>query len=162
MSPPTPETRPFPPPEPILKPDGTPDDVAFVLLYLQVRDAPCPVCGYNLHALTEPRCPECGHAVRLRVAPRIPHMRAWLTLAMTTAASAGLGVLFAMIHTSSRFERGPASWARLYFYLSMPLLAVLLLARRRFTRQPPWLQWLIALPLAFLALVSLVTAIVML
>ena len=20
----------------------------------------CPVCGYNLHALTEPRCPECG------------------------------------------------------------------------------------------------------
>jgi len=20
----------------------------------------CTICGYNLHALTEPRCPECG------------------------------------------------------------------------------------------------------
>jgi hypothetical protein len=89
-------------------------------------------------------------------------MRAWLTLATTTAASAGLGVLFSMIHTSSRFQRGPALWAERYFYLSIPLLAIVLLARRPFTRWPPWLQWLIALPLALLCLVSLVTAIVML
>jgi hypothetical protein len=162
VTPPTPDPRPPAPPEPILTADGTPDDLAFLFLYLQAHDAPCPVCGYNLHALTEPRCPECGHAVRLRVAAKVPHLRAWLTLATTTAASAGLGILFSMIHTSSRFARGPAFWAERYFYLSIPLLAAVLLARRPFTRRPPWLQWLVALPLAFLALASLVTAIVML
>jgi hypothetical protein len=89
-------------------------------------------------------------------------MRAWLTMAMTTAASAGVGVLFTMIHAPGRFERGPAHWARAYFYLSIPLLAVLLLARRPITRRPPWAQWCLALPLALLALLALVVAVVML
>jgi hypothetical protein len=26
------------------------------------RDIPCPLCGYNLRGLIEPRCPECGYA----------------------------------------------------------------------------------------------------
>jgi DNA-directed RNA polymerase subunit RPC12/RpoP len=25
-------------------------------------DVACPLCGYDLRALTEPRCPECGYA----------------------------------------------------------------------------------------------------
>jgi hypothetical protein len=25
------------------------------------RDVPCPLCGYNLRGLAEPRCPECGY-----------------------------------------------------------------------------------------------------
>jgi hypothetical protein len=27
----------------------------------QVEEITCPLCGYNLRGLTEPRCPECGH-----------------------------------------------------------------------------------------------------
>src|SRR5687768_524801 len=26
------------------------------------KDVHCPLCGYNLSGLTEPRCPECGYA----------------------------------------------------------------------------------------------------
>jgi hypothetical protein len=29
-------------------------------------DVTCPLCGYNLRGLTEPRCPECGHAFKWR------------------------------------------------------------------------------------------------
>jgi hypothetical protein len=88
-------------------------------------------------------------------------MRAWLTLAMPTAASAGLGLLFSLIHLPSRFERGPAFWAKAYFFLAIPLLAVILLVRRRFTRWHRWIQWSIAVPLALLSLVALVVALVM-
>ena len=27
----------------------------------QVEEICCPLCGYNLRGLSEPRCPECGH-----------------------------------------------------------------------------------------------------
>jgi hypothetical protein len=161
VTPTTPEPRPPDPPAFVLTPAGLPNEDAFLLRYLQVHDAPCPVCGYNLRFLTEPRCPECGHAVRLRVAPKIPPMRAWLTLAMSTAASAGLGVLFTLIHPPSRFESGPAFWAEAYFYACIPLLAVILFVRRPITRLRSWVQWSIALPLAFLSLVALVVAIAM-
>jgi hypothetical protein len=89
-------------------------------------------------------------------------MRAWLTLAATTAASAGIGLLFTLIHTPGRFESGPAFCARAYFFLSIPLLAVTLLARRPFTRWAAAVQWAIALPLAVLSLLALVIVIVML
>ena len=40
------------------------------------QDIPCPLCGYNLRGLTEPRCPECGYRFAwpdLLDPARLPH-----------------------------------------------------------------------------------------
>ena len=33
--------------------------------FLAANEASCPVCGYNLHAVTSGTCPECGHRPEL-------------------------------------------------------------------------------------------------
>ena len=45
-------------PESAELPVGLPHD------WVQRRDLPCPVCGYNLRMLHTPRCPECGGVFR--------------------------------------------------------------------------------------------------
>lgn len=42
-------------------------DTDRLLEFLRDRDAPCPVCGYNLRNLTAATCPECQHALELTV-----------------------------------------------------------------------------------------------
>ena len=138
------------------------DETALLLEYLQSTDAACPACGYNLRALTTPRCPECGLAIRLSVAPVTPHMRAWLAMTATTAMTAGIGLLFTLINESARFAAPPASLARAYFFAAIPIVVVLVIARRPITRLPAPLQRSIATVLAALSLSALLTAIVML
>lgn len=46
------------------------DETSLLLEFLQERDAPCPLCGYNLRNLTLPRCPECRHDLALAVGIR--------------------------------------------------------------------------------------------
>ncbi len=54
-------------------------DRALLLQFLQRTHAPCPVCKYDLHALTKPACPECGNELKLQVgAVRQPI--AWLLI----------------------------------------------------------------------------------
>ena len=142
--------------------ETVPSEDAFLLRYLETHDAPCPGCGYNLHALTAPRCPECGRAVRIKVVRRDPGAHAWIVMTAATAASAGTGLLFTLIHPPHRFERPPGSWAAAYLYAAMPITALLVLARRRITALPTWLQALAAAVFALLWLVSLMVAIVML
>lgn len=43
----------------------SPDDL--LLRFLADREAPCPVCRYNLRSITVPRCPECGVPLQLQV-----------------------------------------------------------------------------------------------
>jgi hypothetical protein len=38
-----------------------------LLEFIREHDAACPVCGYNLKALTRPICPECGQELVLAV-----------------------------------------------------------------------------------------------
>src|SRR3982750_4121820 len=38
-----------------------------LLDFLREHEAPCPLCGYNLKALTRPICPECGQELMLAV-----------------------------------------------------------------------------------------------
>lgn len=40
--------------------------------FLAEVDVPCPVCGYSLRSLPEPRCPECGTELRLYIHPHVP------------------------------------------------------------------------------------------
>lgn len=42
--------------------------------YLADRDAPCPVCGYNMRGLATSTCPECGRRIELRLRRRRPSL----------------------------------------------------------------------------------------
>src|SRR5215208_5792469 len=73
-------------------PDQTADQAA-LLEFLRDRDVACPLCHYNLRALTSPRCPECGRELRLSVGLLEPRQGAWLTAQIAVSAAAGIGVL---------------------------------------------------------------------
>lgn len=52
--------------------------------FLASRHAPCPTCGFDLHALTASACPECGAEIELEIRRRdFPGRRA--TLVMVSA-----------------------------------------------------------------------------
>ena len=57
-------------------------DVIRLVEFLATRDAPCPLCGYNLHGLTRDICPECGRQLQLSVGLTDPFLRAWVILAV--------------------------------------------------------------------------------
>jgi hypothetical protein len=111
-------------------------DEAFLIRYLaDCHDEHCPLCGYNLRALTSARCPECGEALRLGVGLSQPHLRGWLALALPLIASAGIGVFFFVLWVG----RGQLPSERRYPYLRVALayfwmmipLAVIVVWRRR-------------------------------
>ena len=64
--------------------------------FLQDRDTPCPLCGYNLRNLTDNVCPECRHELRLTVGVTTPRFL-WFLLAMTPCTFAGIAVALTVI-----------------------------------------------------------------
>jgi hypothetical protein len=150
-SPPPPPAAPPPRPAAALgPPTPSESDDAFLLRYLEAHEAPCPSCGYNLHALTQPRCPECGQSVRFKVGLRVPPMRAWVVMATATCASAGLGIIFAALGTRGRGRSDPTI-AILFFYAAIPLATAVLLGRRRINRWDPRMQRAVATALSAMA-----------
>ena len=73
-----------------------PDDVARLLEFLHGRDAPCPLCGYNLRDLTRPECPECHHELLLTVGITRPNFL-WFLLAVIPCAFAGIAASLLLI-----------------------------------------------------------------
>lgn len=74
---------------------------ALLLDFLRDReehDAPpdCPVCGYNLRALTKPVCPECGHDLILTVGAT-KHPIGWLLAALAPGFFSGIAAFFLSI-----------------------------------------------------------------
>src|ERR1700678_2777121 len=78
----------------ILSPTTTPSDDAALVDWLSIRDAPCPLCGYNLRGLASPRCPECGHSLGLSVSLVEPFLKAWVALVGSACAGGGVGLVF--------------------------------------------------------------------
>jgi 4-amino-4-deoxy-L-arabinose transferase-like glycosyltransferase len=72
------------------------NDEQLLINYLADRDAPCPVCGYNLRGLQRADCPECGHHLVLGVgftrdgAITHPFAVAPLVIGLGTSALAGV------------------------------------------------------------------------
>jgi len=132
-----------------------------LLHYLGDRDVPCPVCGYNLRALTLPRCPECGREVTLGVRLVEPYLQSsWIAMSAAILASAGLGLFIAGIALVTGEwppARGPLTQAAVvYFILAIPLGGLVLIMRRRLLKLPPIVQWLLATVAVLVSLAAFV------
>ncbi len=84
--------RPEPPRERYVPPvmaDTKEGDTVRLVEFLQDRDAPCPLCGYNLRNLTGDVCPECGQKLLLTVG--VHHMRfGWFLATVTPSLFSGI------------------------------------------------------------------------
>ena len=125
------------------------------------NDAPvCPVCGYNLKALTRPVCPECRHDLVLTVG--VARLRlAWLLVAMVPAFFCGIAACFIAIPTTAVFfEDGEIVWplvGAVLFGWSSGLFAIMLAVKhRRFIAQPRTRQKWTAVIIWFIHFAALV------
>ena len=67
-----------------------------LLEFLRQYESPCPVCGYNLKALTRPVCPECGQELKLAVgATRLRF--GWLFAAVAPGFFSGIAAIFVLV-----------------------------------------------------------------
>lgn len=71
-------------------------DTGRLVDFLQDRDTPCPLCGYNLRNLTDNVCPECRHELLLTVGVTTPRFL-WFLLAMTPCTFAVIAVALTVI-----------------------------------------------------------------
>src|SRR5262245_37722664 len=65
--------------------------------WLVGRDAKCPVCGYNLRGLFEPRCPECGAGIELAVASPDSKFGWWVVAQVFLAMAMGFDAVVALL-----------------------------------------------------------------
>ncbi len=139
---------------------------------LDAHHLPCPVCGYDLHRLTQPRCTECGNLLRLKVILANPPLRwVWLTGLVAACLNAGCGLIMLLItllslHARRSIPVDPRSdllprglfFTFLYaFELAMilsPLAA--LVGRRIFQSWTLWIQIPIVVLIAALGLIALI------
>lgn len=138
-------------------PNAPPRDRFELAAFLAGRDAPCPVCGYNLRGLLQEHCPECGRHLVLAVGTTEPKLGAFILGLVGLAASWGfcaLLLLFAVIMT--RRGGGPNFWELLPLLSGaiVPGAALLLWVSRRrvLGRQSDEVRWWVALGVAGLGL----------
>lgn len=116
------------------------DEDALLLAHVRNRDVACPLCEYNLRALTSTRCPECGHRLQLRVALVDPYMRDWIATLIPLCGSGGIGIVFAIALVIFGPPRGSdavlAIMSMVWFIGSIPLAVVVMLLRRGFMSMP--------------------------
>jgi len=125
--------------------DARADETA-LLDFLRDRDVACPLCHYNLRALTSPRCPECGRELRLTIGLVEPRQGAWLTGQIALTAAAGIGVMIIVVSTFSGWPEGGdhpllLNFAFILHITMIPLAAAWLIGRRRYMRMPRKVQW---------------------
>jgi hypothetical protein len=146
------------------EPEPAADEGAIVLEWVRGRDVECPLCGYNLRDLSEPRCPECRKALTLAVSLR--EMRiGWFLVTVTPGLFSVIAatLLLIPIIVVPLTEGGAPPW----FILALDAfgwlsgIAALVLIRRRVAflrlptaRQQVWglLAWAVHIGVFFLFL----------
>jgi hypothetical protein len=76
-----------------------------LLDFLREYDAPCPVCGYNVRALTRPVCPECKQELVLTVGAARLRL-GWLFAAVAPGFFSGIAALFMLVPIFGRLLFG--------------------------------------------------------
>lgn len=116
-----------------------------LLDFLRENDAACPVCNYNLRALTRPVCPECGHELVLAVGTARLRL-GWLFAAIAPGFFSGIAAIFVMIPIFGRLFFGDGKMSPVLnvldlFGWSSGVFAVLLARHRaRFLMLPRGVQ----------------------
>ena len=72
-----------------------------LLDFLREHDASCPLCGYNLKALTRPICPECGQELVLTVGAARLRL-GWLMAAVAPGFFSGIAAVFLLVPIASK------------------------------------------------------------
>ena len=131
-----------------------------LLDFLREHDAPCPVCGYNVRALTRPICPECRQELVLTVGATRLRL-GWLFAAVAPGFFSGLAACFALIPTVAiYFEDGtlipPLVGAVLFGWCSGLFAIILAVKRNRFIAQSRARQRWFALTIWLIHLAALV------
>ncbi len=118
------------------------DGDKLLLEYVRDRDAPCPLCGYNLRDLSTPTCPECREALSLTVGFRKPRF-GWLLVTVIPGAFSGIAATLLMIPLVGSLllsPNSPAPWqiwgVDAFGWLSGLAALVLVKHRYAFLRQP--------------------------
>jgi hypothetical protein len=119
--------------------------------FLAERDLPCPLCGYNLRALTAEKCPECGSEVEITVGLTEPRMAAFIAGVVGLASGVGFNTLMLfwvawMWVIDGR--RGPRLQEFLPLLIGLAVMSVALMLwlnrRRRIRAMRPGVSWPLA------------------
>ncbi len=134
-------------------------------MLLDVRDIPCPVCGYNLRAITSTNCPECGAKLDLRVGSTDLKLGPWIAALLVVglplgflAGAAIVGLTFGIVDNSLE-DLTIAGELLIPVIIMAGILAMLIRRRRSIWRWPRWRQQL--LPVLLLITSVVITVVVL-
>jgi hypothetical protein len=136
-----------------------------LLEFLRDHDAPCPVCGYNVRALTRPVCPECRQELSLTVGATRLRL-GWLFAAVAPGFFSGIAAIFVLVPIVGRLALGdgrlsPALIALdLFGWCSGAFAVIIAVKRVRFIAQPRARQRTWAILIWFIHIAALVGFIV--
>ena len=120
---------------------------------LAVRDIPCPVCGYNLRAISSANCPECGAKLDLKVGSSDLKLGPWIAAILGVALPLGFGVIMTLLFSYIVFIEGFSGNGEEYIlglFLLLTIvegvaLGLLLRKRKKFWRNTSQYQRTIAI-----------------
>jgi hypothetical protein len=125
---------------------------AALVAWLAEHDEPCPVCGYNVRALTAPTCPECAAPLRLGVTSPQHLLGPWVLAIIACSLALGFdGVVMTLGATGivvELFMRGTFSAPYILIGTFVTLgglsgitLWALIARRRQWRMAQPNVQW---------------------
>lgn len=104
-----------------------------LLNFLSDHEAACPLCGYNLKALTRPVCPECRHELGLTVGA--PNLRlGWYLMTIAPGFFSGIATVFVTTMIIIHLVMIGSTWAVITMMASFGWasgIAAIFLARKR-------------------------------
>ncbi|MCZ6445519.1 MAG: hypothetical protein O6758_04970 [Planctomycetota bacterium] len=131
--------------------DNDQSEAELLKALLAERDLPCPVCGYNLRAISSTNCPECGAKLDLRVGSTDLKLGPWLAALLVIglplgflAGAAVLGLAVGIVEDNLE-DLMFAGGLLIPVIFMAGMLAMLIRRRRSIWRWSPLRQVLLAL-----------------
>ncbi|MCZ6612890.1 MAG: hypothetical protein O6941_09665 [Planctomycetota bacterium] len=145
--------------------DNDQSEAELLKVLLAERDLPCPVCGYNLRAISSTNCPECGAKLDLRVGSTDlklgPWLAALLVIGLPLGFLAGVAIICLAVGIVDNDLEGLtfAGGLLIPIIFMASLLAMLIWRRRSIWCWPRWLQ--VLLPVLLLMTSVVITVVVL-
>ncbi len=120
-------------------------DTGRLVEFLQDRDTPCPLCGYNLRNLTDDVCPECSQNLCLTIG--VHNVRfGWFLATVTPSLFSGIAAVLILIFILAALVTGAGLAPpvililALFGFASGVVALVLIIRRHRFIQLRPRVQ----------------------